>query len=200
VALDRDDVEFMTWDHPLVVSLMDLLLGSEAGNAAFSEVKASKDLPAGLYVEMIHLLEGSCPARFDLGRFLPVTPVRVLVDAKGVVCGEKTLEALDASTATDAARHALSGQGEALKPILDRWKEAAEKEAELRAAKLRVQVQKTMSADLQREIERVKSLQAKNQKSAGNEMELLKEELAALTKSIAESRVRLDAVRLIRVS
>lgn len=200
VALDRDDVDFMTWDHPLVVSLMDLLLGSEAGNAAFSEVKASKDLPSGLYVEMIHLLEGSCPARFDLARFLPVTPIRVLLDAKGQISEEASLKALDSVTAADAARHALSGQGEALKPLMDKWKGLAEKEAESRAEQLRLQVQKTMSQALGREMERALDLQKKNGKSGASEMTLLKQEQAALAHSIKESRLRLDAVRLIRVS
>lgn len=200
VALDRDDVEFMTWDHPLAVSVMDLLLGSESGNAAFSEIKTSAGLPAGLYLEMIHLLEGSCPARHDLGRFLPVTPLRVLLDTRGKICPPEMVSALDAAAPADAPRHALSGQSEALKPILTQWKNLAEEKAGIRVEEIRSLAQRTMAQTLGRELERVRSLQKSNGASGEKEIALLQEEQAALEKSIQESRLRLDALRLIRVS
>jgi ATP-dependent helicase HepA len=200
IALDRDDVEFMTWDHPLAISVMDLLLGSEAGNAAFTEVKASASLPVGLYMEMIHLLEATCPARHDLGRFLPVTPLRILLDTRGKTCSAKALQALDASSPVDAPKHALSGQSEALKPILSQWKGLAEESAESRVKEIRKQALANMTRTLSREIERCRSLQKRNGTTGGMEIEWLEEEEKALAKSIQESRLRLDALRLIRVS
>jgi hypothetical protein len=123
-----------------------------------------------------------------------------LLDAKGQIYEEASLKALDSVTAADAARHALSGQGEALKPLMDKWKILAEKEAESRAEQLRLHVQKTMSQALGREMERALDLQKKNGKSGASEMTLLEQEQAALAHSIKESRLRLDAVRLIRVT
>ena len=35
-ALSREDVGFLTWDHPMVTGAMDLLLGAETGNCAFA--------------------------------------------------------------------------------------------------------------------------------------------------------------------
>src|SRR5262249_51719568 len=36
-ALVREDVQFLTWDHPLVAGALDLLLGSEKGNCSLDE-------------------------------------------------------------------------------------------------------------------------------------------------------------------
>jgi hypothetical protein len=36
-ALAREDVQFLTWDHPLVTGAIDMLLGSEQGNCSFAK-------------------------------------------------------------------------------------------------------------------------------------------------------------------
>jgi ATP-dependent helicase HepA len=200
VALHRDDVDFMTWDHPLVTALLDLLLGSEVGNAAFSELKVSPGLPPGLYLETMHVLEGSCAARFDLDRFLPSTPLRHLVDARGGLCPPAFLEALDQAVPRDAVRHALRGQSAALQPLLDLWKKTTGQSAEVQSGALRREIQKKIDRDLGHELERVVALRARNGKSGGKEAEHLREERDALTRAVAESRLRLDALRLIRVA
>jgi ATP-dependent helicase HepA len=48
-ALAREDVQFLTWDHPLVTGALDLLLGSEQGNSSFAKWPDART--AGLYVE-----------------------------------------------------------------------------------------------------------------------------------------------------
>ena len=44
-ALVREDVQFLTWDHPLVTGAIDLLLGSEKGNS--SMIESEDGLPHG---------------------------------------------------------------------------------------------------------------------------------------------------------
>jgi len=200
VALDRDDVDFMTWDHPLVFSLLDLLLSSEAGNAAFTEVKAAADVAAGFYMEMIFILEPVCPVRYDLNRFLPATSLRVCVDAKAKVLDSAFLEALDAAGRSDAAKHALTGQAKALKPFVDQSRAAAEKEVEAQAKGLRAKAHEEMMRSLTTEIERLKALRESSGKAGGREREYLREEREVMGQAIHESHLRLDALRLIRVS
>jgi ATP-dependent helicase HepA len=85
-ALSREDVQFLTWDHPLVTGALDLLLGSEKGNASFARWNDAKT--AGLYLETIHLLECIAPPALHADRFLPPTPLRVLVDHLGNETGD----------------------------------------------------------------------------------------------------------------
>ena len=76
-ALVREDLQFMTWDHPLVTGAFDLLLGSEKGNCSVDPAA-----PAGL--EAVYLLECVAPLHLHVDRFLPPTPIRVSVQGQDV--------------------------------------------------------------------------------------------------------------------
>ncbi|MGZ8222064.1 MAG: RNA polymerase-associated protein RapA, partial [Methylobacter sp.] len=57
IALAREDMQFMTWEHPLVTASMDMVLSSETGNAAISVIKHS-DLKAGQFLlECLFIVE-----------------------------------------------------------------------------------------------------------------------------------------------
>ena len=68
-ALVREDVQFLTWDHPLVTGALDLLLGSEKGNCSFVEGDGG--------LEAVYVLECVAPPHLHIDRFLPPTPIRV---------------------------------------------------------------------------------------------------------------------------
>ena len=74
-ALVREDMQFMTWDHPLLTGALDLLLGSEKGNCAM-------DPGAGSGLEAVYLLECVAPLQLHIDRFLPPTPITVRVEGE----------------------------------------------------------------------------------------------------------------------
>ena len=76
-ALVREDMQFMTWDHPLVTGAFDLLLGSEKGNC-------SADPGAVPGLEALYLLECVAPLQLHVDRFLPPTPIRVKLDGEDI--------------------------------------------------------------------------------------------------------------------
>jgi ATP-dependent helicase HepA len=79
-ALSREDVGFLTWDHPMVTGAMDLLLGAETGNCAFAVLPAANDRT--ILLELIFVLEAIAAPHLHADRFLPPTPVRVVVNHK----------------------------------------------------------------------------------------------------------------------
>jgi len=79
-ALSREDVGFLTWDHPMVTGAMDLLLGAETGNCAFAVMPAANDRT--ILLELIFVLEAIAEPHLHSDRFLPPTPVRVIVNHK----------------------------------------------------------------------------------------------------------------------
>ena len=58
-ALVREEVQFLSWDHPLVTGALDLLLGSEQGNSSVAHWPDAK--VRGLYLEAVFLLECIAP-------------------------------------------------------------------------------------------------------------------------------------------
>src|SRR5699024_5916801 len=80
LALAREDLPLLRLDHPMVAGTVDLLLGSETGNAAFLIDDALPSRSALL--QAVFVLECVADQRLDANRFLPPTPVVVSVDSR----------------------------------------------------------------------------------------------------------------------
>jgi ATP-dependent helicase HepA len=82
-ALAREDMEFLTWEHPMMVEAMDMVSSTELGNAAIATLSL-KGIPAGtMMLETIYSINCVAPRMLQLERFLPLSPIRLLVDAGG---------------------------------------------------------------------------------------------------------------------
>ncbi|MGR8942217.1 MAG: RNA polymerase-associated protein RapA, partial [Gammaproteobacteria bacterium] len=80
IALAREDFQFMTMEHPMVLGAIDLVISSETGNASIEVVRHPK-LKAGQFMlECLFVVECSAPPELQIGRFMPHTPLRVLID------------------------------------------------------------------------------------------------------------------------
>jgi len=82
-ALVREDMEFLSWESPVVSGVIEMVLGTELGNTNISTIEL-KAIPAGtLLVECFYAMRCSAPKKYQVGRFLPATPVRILMDSVG---------------------------------------------------------------------------------------------------------------------
>ena len=62
IALSHDDMHFLSWDHPMVLNGIDMLLTHEMGNTSVCSIKSS-DFPAGqLLIQTVHILNIEIPA------------------------------------------------------------------------------------------------------------------------------------------
>ena len=83
LALAREELEFLTWDHPMIRQGIDLIASGDIGKASMA-LLVNKQLPAGtLLIELIYMIESQSSKGLQLNRFLPPTPVRLLLDSKG---------------------------------------------------------------------------------------------------------------------
>jgi ATP-dependent helicase HepA len=82
-ALSREDIEFLSWEHPMMVEAMDMVCTTELGNAAIATLSL-KGIPAGtMLLESIYSINCVAPRDLQLERFLPISPIRLLVDNRG---------------------------------------------------------------------------------------------------------------------
>ena len=88
-ALAREDVLFLTWEHPIIMESMAVLLGSEIGKACLGTF-THKGVPAGTFLlEALFRIECLAPRYLEAGQFLDYTPIRMLVTKDGKEVGDK---------------------------------------------------------------------------------------------------------------
>ena len=197
IALAREEFQFITWEHPMVIGAMDMVLSSDTGNAAVSVIK-HKDLKAGRFLlELLYIVECSAPAELQIGRFLPHTPVRVLIDQDKVELTDKIAHAdlVEANITFDKQQIIgfLNSQRKHITEILNE----AEQKAHSRMDRLIVDSHKAMLASLTREIKRLVRLKQVNSTIKNEEIEHLKNTVILLHENIQEAQLRLDAVRFV---
>ena len=193
LALRRDDLDFMTIDHPLVRGAMDLLLGSDSGNAAHAEWHHPGE--QALYLEMYSVLECTAPAALHADRFLAPTPIRVVVDHK--LSDSSELAALLSAKLVEGELRPLLEKAALKQQLLPSMLEAAEKIVETRTAELVALANQQMDLQLQGEIDRLKDLQTLNDRVRPEEIQQMESQQSALRSAIEGARPRVDAIRLI---
>jgi ATP-dependent helicase HepA len=194
-ALFREDRQFLTWDHPLVTGALDLIVGSELGNSSFGHWLDPHS--SGLYLETVYVLECVAPPHLHLDRFLPPTPVRVVVDHLGNDAGAiARTEILSKQLKVGSGQLPLLAAtfGEQLAHMLSK----AEELARIQIVPLTNLAREEMNLQLEHEVGRLKELQKTNRSVRGEEIELLLAQKRDLNDQLAGARLRLDAVRLIR--
>ncbi|MEO8500283.1 MAG: helicase-related protein [Vicinamibacteria bacterium] len=194
-ALSREDVQFLTWDHPLVTGALDLMLGSEKGNSSFAWWPDSK--ATALYLEAIYLLECVAPSPLHVDRFLPPTPLRVLMDHRGEDVSDEIGPTALASLLKRGDPFALQ-QPKIREGLLPALLRQAHDVAFGRAPGLVAKARAEMAAQLDHEIERLRMLRAVNPAVRAEEIDLLVEQKTALDERLQGARLRLDAIRLIQ--
>ncbi len=195
-ALAREDIPFVTRDHPLVRDMLDVLLNSSHGTTAFALVPGEKP---GFYLESVFVLEAVAESRWCVDAFLPPTPLRIVVDLSGA---DHTAEHPAGPLRDDTPEHALRRfleQPQFTPETLQSMGEAAAAHAEPAAEKCRRDARTKAAATLGAELQRLVDLQKVNDHVRPAEITLARERLERTAEAIVNSRLRLDAIRLIVV-
>ncbi|PSJ21266.1 RNA polymerase-associated protein RapA [Halomonas sp. ND22Bw] len=196
-ALGRDDVQRLSWEHPLTREMMGRILDGTMGNTALALLK-HPSIPGGrLMAELVFRTHCPAPKRLHLNRFLPPTAVRVLLDESGANLTAKVsftgLSKNLQKVKKAAARDLIKSRHEQLRDLLDR----AEAEAERELPTIVEAAQARMREALDAELTRLEALARRNPAVREDELTALREERAALDAAIEGTRLRLDAVRVI---
>ena len=196
-ALVREDMEFLSWESPIVSAVIEMVLGTELGNTNIATIEL-KAFPAGtLLVECFYVMQCSAPKKFQVGRFLPPTPVRVLMDSTGrnltAVIKHEQLNQLCVKIKKTTRPAIIKEIRTVLGEVLDRAQAAAETETQglLEAAQARVQ------AMVGGELERLRMLRKVNPSIRVEEIEFFEIQQAQALAYIAQASLEPQAARVI---
>jgi ATP-dependent helicase HepA len=199
-ALAREDMQFLTWEHPLVMAAMDMVLSSETGNAVISIVK-HRDLRAGQFLlECLFIVECSAPAEMQIGRFLPPTPIRVLIDHNQQDQADTFSHQSLIETGGSFDKQKIVAFLNSQRPRITNLLNAAEEKAQAEMQRICADATTVMLESLSAEIKRLVRLKKVNPAIKNEEIEQLKDVTMLAHENIQAAQLRLDAVRFIVAS
>ncbi len=199
-SLSQEDAHFISWDHPMVQGSLDMICDDDFGTASVALLK-NKKLPAGtFFVELIFIAEAMAPKALQVGRFLPPTPIRILLD--------KGSNNLADNVAFDAFNQQLSAVGRqtasklasALQSAIHPMITSAQGMAQTKLEALRAASLEKMQTALAEEQSRLAALKQINPNIRDEELNFFDKQRSELTTYIEKAQVKLDAIRLIVVS
>jgi len=196
-ALGREDIGFLTWDHPMVRGSIDLVLSSEKGNSSIVVWAGNSVDAPPILIEAVFVLESVAPARLHVDRFLPPTPVRVVVDMAGQDCSQDYAHAFVNKHARDEEAFRLKQNPELLQALVPEMLKAARGHAREQKSTLLQTAMTEAHARLDGEAERLKELRKVNPNVREQEIKIAENVITDVTRHIAKAHLRLDGVRLI---
>ena len=194
-ALSREDISFLSWDHPMTTGAIDMVLSSGTGSASFGVLQGAES--PGILLELLFVLETSKGKDIYVDRFLPNTPLRVVVDHAGNEVTEKySVETFNKKLLPGKIDSLLDNET-LVETILPNMIKVATEIAKKTSTKEIANGLNQMNITLNHEIDRLKLLQKKNQEIRPEEIKTALNEQKALASLLQNARVRLDAIQLI---
>ena len=197
LALAREELEFLTWDHPMIRQGIDLIASDDIGKAAMA-LLVNKQLPAGtLLVELIYMIESQSPKGLQLNRFLPPTPVRLLLDSKGNDLAEQvnfdTLQNKLKPLSKDIANKMVKMARPNIEQLV---KLGDHKIIEIAQAQIR-EASRLADQTLSTELNRLIALKAVNKNIRQAEIDVLEQQRLVSLEELSKASWRLDSLRVI---
>jgi ATP-dependent helicase HepA len=192
-ALQREEIAFLTADHPLVRGGMDALLGAEHGNSTFCVWRGAE--ADGLLLECCFVAECLAPPVLHADRFFPATPFKVLVNHSLKSVGSKV--DLKEAPLRKSRPERLLDQSGIKSGLLPKMLRRAEEIARKRAAESSEAALAEMRAEVEDELSRLRDLRAINDHIREEEITALERHRDDLAAVLAAPDLRLDCLRLV---
>ncbi|MDI9244072.1 RNA polymerase-associated protein RapA [Marinobacter sp. CHS3-4] len=196
-ALQREDMAFMSWEHPLVSGIMESVTSSGLGKAALASMSV-KALPAGtLLLEALYTVHCPAPESLQLSRFLPVSPLRLLVDVNGRDLSATLPHDRLNDMCSNIRRRTAQSIVPQIRPQVETMVDHAEQLSAPHLEPLKDKALAALHQFLKPEIQRLESLKAVNPAVREEEIEFFRQQLAAAETAINEASLSLEGIRVI---
>lgn len=198
-ALSNEDIQYLSWEHPLVIAAMDSILGSEMGNTTMVTIK-HKGLEQGtLLIECLYTLESATQKGHNPSRYLPASTIRVVIDHTGKQytkqLGDDVILQSQSPIKAGIRTRVLQMHSGTLRNML----KLSNKLANEQVPELVQTARDAASRDMTREIDRLQALKTINPTIRDDELDYFRNERDILLQKLDESLPQLDAVRVMIV-
>ena len=196
-ALVHEDRQFMSWEHPMVSGVMDMVFEGEHGNVAFSIIQNKKFKTGTVLLEMLFVVQCIAPPHLQIDRFMPAQLIRLVMDKDNIDYSDdisfKQCKSLVPKIDPHTCQQIVAGHRDNLRKIITH----AESQLSQNIPVIIGIAEKQIEEQLGEQISRLRSLQKTNPNVRDDEIKQLTDEKDQLNEYIQHPQLRLDALRLI---
>ena len=199
-ALSRDDLQYLTWEHPLVIGAMDMMLSGDYGNTAFCTIKLPPLKEGSLLLEAIFTPHCAAPKALQLNRYIEQGMHRVLLDSN-----DTNLAALisGANIDTLAQRVPNKSAQNLIKHTRHQIEQQIVKVEKIAKAQQPIMIEKALAninQQMQTEISRLQGLAKINPNIRASEIQHQRDLHSSLQGYASSLQFKLEAIRIIIVT
>ncbi|MFV3379223.1 MULTISPECIES: RNA polymerase-associated protein RapA [Pseudomonas] len=196
-ALSREDMQFLTWEHPMVQGGMDLVLSGSMGNTAVALIKNKALKPGTVLLELLYVSEVVAPRSLQLGRYLPSAALRCLLDANGNdlsprVAFETLNDQLESVPKASANKFV-----QAQRDVLAKRIAGGEAKVMPNHVERVAEAQRRLAAEADEELARLTALKAVNPSVRDSEIDALRKQREEGLAMLEKAALRLEAIRVL---
>ncbi|WP_300460410.1 SNF2-related protein [Desulfobacula sp.] len=196
-AIARDDIDFFSWDHPFVQQTFDFFITTGTGSCATALLKGQRC--PGIWLETVFVLECVAPARLNIERYLMPEPIRIVVDHnKNDITGTSAVTALSKKLTPDQNAW-FKDMDQVRKHLIPSMIEKSMSIAGAHSERMMKKGKAHIKEVLGQEITRLTELKKINPDIKEKEITLAHTRMRSLLDHLSSARLRMDALRLIRV-
>ncbi|WP_070086028.1 RNA polymerase-associated protein RapA [Pseudomonas sp. NBRC 111126] len=196
-ALSREDMQFLTWEHPMVQGGMDLVLSGSMGNTAVALIKNKALKPGTVLLELLFVSEVVAPRSLQLGRYLPPAALRCLLDANGNdLASRVAFETLN-DQLESVPRASANKFVQAQRDVLAKRISGGEEKILPTHVERVAEAQRRLAAEADEKLARLLALQAVNPSVRDSEIDALRKQREEGLAMLEKAALRLEAIRVL---
>ena len=194
VALSRDDVQFLSWEHPFIDQALELITSDQTGNTAVGYIEHTGYKTGDCFVEMHFVAQCAAPKALTIERFLPANAMHLMMTPKGdlkVNDGELPGFALPLKKST--ARGLVEQKAASIQPLMLQLKKMGQGQLNKMVDRALVKAETAYTARL----ERLRALSQHNPNLSPSLIHSVEQEREEVLAAIKNAQLVLDSVRLV---
>ena len=196
-ALANETWHYLTWEHPMVGEVMEMILDQEKGNSTLVAIQ-QQGLKAGqLFLECYYQFVLSGRQNRYLAGILPPQTVRLLLTEHGKDLSENLSAAGLQAIAQSVPQKTAIAVLKAKLPVIKQLLKLADFKIKKQQSDLIMQWQKQISDYLKAEIERLKQLAEHNQLVRDDEIKQAQQQLERAIERVGALQPQLDSLRIL---
>ncbi len=181
----------------MLLEAMDMVQSTELGNAALGTIKLKGVAPGTMLLEVVYTVNCVAPRFLQVDRFLPLSPLRLLVDARGKDLAElvphqrlnQLVEKVKKPTALAIIKQVHSE--------VESKMALASQQAESRLGTILADAEQAMRGTLGAELSRLEALRRVNPSIRESELQHLQHQIDESAVHIRHANLQLQALRLV---